>query len=105
MDSPYKDLRIGYTPNSGTLDGPGDRRRFCYYACKRGIPFEVARPSETYDVVIVTAAADVSAWSRYAKGNTKIIYEQLEAYFADPQPARVLLRGIAKYALGKSRRL
>jgi hypothetical protein len=103
MQPACKDLRVGYTPHSEALDGPGDRRRFCYYARKRGIPFEVAHPSETYDVVVVTTSGDVSAWSRYGKGKARIIYEQLEAYFAEPQPARVLLRGIAKYALGKNR--
>jgi len=32
----------------------GDRRRFCRYAGQRNIRFELARPSEAYDVVVVT---------------------------------------------------
>jgi glycosyltransferase involved in cell wall biosynthesis len=101
-----QDVRVGYVPASESLQQPMDRRRFCYYARKRGLRFEIARPSEAYDVVIVTASGDVSTWSRYAKGGGKVIYEQLDAYFAEPgMSAKSLLRGIAKFALRQNRRL
>jgi glycosyltransferase involved in cell wall biosynthesis len=100
------DLRIGYVPASEGLDRPTDRRRFCCYARKRGLAFEIADPSETYDLVVVTASGDISAWSQYGKGKAKVIYEQLDAYLATPAlSAKGLLRGVAKYAVGQNRRL
>jgi glycosyltransferase involved in cell wall biosynthesis len=83
-----------------------DRRRFCYYARKRGVAYEIARVGESYDLVVVTASGDISAWSGYAKGKAKIIYEQLDAYLASPAlSAKGMLRGLAKYALRQNRRL
>ncbi|MBI4489151.1 MAG: hypothetical protein HY694_08695 [Deltaproteobacteria bacterium] len=96
-------LRIGYVPYSGALNRPGDRRRFCYYARKKNIPFEIAKPSETYDVVMVTAAADISVWSKYQKGKAKIVYDLIDSYLAIPQwDIKGLLRGFAKYVIGQS---
>ena len=66
MDSPrLEDLphvRIGYVPYSNALDRPGDRRRFAYYASKRGIQFKIADPAKEYDLVILSARADISVW-------------------------------------------
>jgi len=99
-------LRIGYVPVSDGFNRPGDRRRFVYYARKRNISFEIAKPSETYDVVVVTAGGDISAWRDYQKGKAKIIYDQVDAYLATPAlSVKGLFRGIAKYALGQNRRL
>jgi hypothetical protein len=100
------ELRIGYAPCSGTLDAPGDRRRFCYYARKRNLKFELADPSETYDLVVVSAAADISIWSRYRRGNTKIVYDLTDAYLAVPRlDPKGLFRGLAKYAVRQNRHL
>ena len=101
-----RDARIGYAPYSETLDRPGDRRRFCYYASKRNLKFEISRPSQTYDLVVVTAGADISLWSEYQRGKAKIVYDQIDSYLAIPKldPKR-LFRGLAKYATGQNRRL
>ncbi len=100
------DLRIGYVPNSLGLDRPGDRRRFCYYARKRNIPFEIAQPSEEYDVLILSQAADISVWSRYPAGRTKIIFDFIDSYLSLPrQDPKNLLRGIAKFAMRQNRKL
>jgi hypothetical protein len=99
-------VRIGYVPVSEDFNRPGDRRRFIYYARQRNISFEIAKPSETYDVVVVTAGGDISAWNDYQKGKAKIVYDQVDAYLATPQlSVKGLFRGIAKYALGQNRRL
>lgn len=99
-------MRIGYVAASAGLDRPMDRRRFCYYARRRGIRFELARPGETYDVVVVTASGDISAWSGYGRGRAKIIYEQLDAYLAEAGwSAKGMLRGAAKFALRQNQRL
>jgi hypothetical protein len=98
--------RIGYVPTSEGLERPGDRRRFCHYARKRNIFFEIARPSETYDVVVVSAGGDISSWRDYKKGNAKIVYDQVDSYLATPPfSVKGLFRGIAKYAFGQNRNL
>jgi hypothetical protein len=99
-----QDLRIGYVPVSEGLDRPGDRRRFCFYARKKDISFEIARPSQTYDVVVVAAGGDISPWLQYGKGNAKIIYDQVDAYLAiPPWSLNGLFRGLAKFALRQNR--
>jgi hypothetical protein len=102
----FKNLRIGYVPYDKTLRQPGDRRRFCYYTSKRNIKFEIAKPSETYDLVYVTHGADITVWCDYQKGHTKIIYEIIDSYLAIPKSdQKGLLRGLAKYVTGQYRYL
>ncbi len=101
-----KQLRIGYVPYSEQLTQPGDRRRFCHYAAKRNLTFEIAKPSETYDLVILTGVADISTWSEYQKGNARIVYDLINSYLAVPgTDARGLLRGLAKFVTRQSRHL
>lgn len=98
--------RVGYAPYSADLRAPGDRRRFCYYAERRGVRFEVADPGRSYDVVVVSSTADIGAWRRYRAGGAKVVYELIDSYLALPrlQP-RSLLRGVAKFASGETRTL
>lgn len=99
-----RDARIGYVPLSPDLTEPGDCRRFAYYAKKRALPFEIARPSEHYDVVVLTQRADISVWSGYGKGRSKIIYDLTDSYLAiSRRDPKGLLRGLAKYAAGQNR--
>jgi hypothetical protein len=104
--SDLRDLRIGYVPYSESFNRPGDRRRFCSYAKKRNIQFEIARSSESYDVVVVTAAGDISVWSEYSRGKAKIVYDLIDSYLAVPKfDSKALLRGLVKYAAGQNKRL
>jgi len=97
-------LRIGYVPYNSALNQPGDRRRFCYYAKKRNVNFEIARPSEYYDVVIVTERGDLGVWSTYRKGDAKVVYDFIDSYFAVPRhDIKGLLRGLAKYIAKENR--
>ncbi|MCK5608112.1 hypothetical protein KAR91_39895 [Candidatus Pacearchaeota archaeon] len=99
-------LRIGYVPISDKLDQPGDKRRFCYYANKRGVAFEIAKPSESYDLVVVTQSGDLSVWNDYQKGNAKIVYDFIDSYLAIPRwNLKGLLRGLGKYVAGQSQYL
>lgn len=99
-------MLIGYVPINPSLDPPGDRRRFPYYAIKRNIPFEVARPSRFYDVAVLSQAADLSMWSRCPKGSTKIIFDLIDSYLSiPPLNARSLLRGAAKFIARQNNRL
>lgn len=99
----YDGLRVGYAPNALSLQPPGDRRRFCFFAEKRSIDFEIADPSHDYDLVYLSPKADISVWSRY-EGSAKIVYELVDSYLAisrrDPKAA---LRGLAKFAVRETR--
>lgn len=99
-------LRIGYVPFRPTLEAPGDRRRFCYYAAKRDIRFEIARPSEAYDVVVLTQAADISVWRHHPRGRGKIIFDFTDSYLSIPKlDPQGLLRGVAKFAFRQNQEL
>ena len=97
-------LRIGYAPCSVTLDKPGDRRRFVYYASRRGLKFEIADPDKEYDLVVLSALADISVWSRYPKA--KLVYDLVDSYLAIPRTdLKGRLRGLFKFLLRQSRYL
>lgn len=101
-----KDLRVGYAPYSPELTSPGDRRRFCFYASRRGIEFEFADPRKPYDLVILSARADITEWSRYRVSNAKIVYDLIDSYLAVPRASpRSLGRGLVKFAARETRRL
>lgn len=96
------DLRIGYVPYSSTFDKPGDRRRFVYYADTKGIQFEIADPSKTYDLVVLSARADISVWSKYSKG--KLVYDLIDSYLAIPRTElKGQFRGLFKFLSRQSR--
>lgn len=98
--------RIGYVPINNSLNSPGDKRRFPYYANKRNLNFEIADASKKYDVVVITQNADLSIWSQYDKGGAKIAYDLIDSYLAIPKSnIKGWLRGIAKYFSGQSRHL
>jgi len=99
-------LRIGYVPYGISLNQPGDRRRFCYYALKRGIKFDIANPSKSYDVVVVTERGDLGVWSKYREGKAKIVYDFIDSYLAVPRhDLKGIFRGLAKFAVGENRYL
>jgi hypothetical protein len=97
-------MRFGYAPNAPDLSAPADRRRFPFYAERRGIPFELARPSREYDVVVVTPRADLETWSRYRPTGAKVIFDIVDSYLAIPRTnPKAILRGPAKFAAGEAR--
>lgn len=97
-------LRIGYVPYSLSYEKPGDRRRFVYYANARGIRFEIADPNKEYDLVVLSARADISVWSNYPKG--KLVYDLIDSYLAIPRTdIKGNLRGLFKFLSRQSRYL
>jgi len=101
-----KDLRVGYVPYSNNLQQASDRRRFCYYAKKRNIEFEIANPLEKYDLIIVTQKSDLSLWSQYSNSEAKIIYDLIDSMLAIPKSnIKGMLRGCAKFITRESRYL
>lgn len=89
-------LRLGYVPYRADCSAPGDRRRFAGWAKSRGVAFEIADPSGDYDAVVISEAADITAWSRYS-GRARLVYDLIDAYLALPRSdPKALLRGAAK---------
>lgn len=99
-------MRIGYAPYDSSLHRPGDRRRFAFYAERRGLKFEIAEPGLNYDIVVLSARADITVWARVARGRTKIIYDLIDSYLEVPRlELRSLLRGPMKFATRETSRL
>jgi hypothetical protein len=97
-------MKVGYAPNSPDLRAPADRRRFPYYAERRGIRFELADAGRDYDVVVVTPRADLRVWSRYRPGKAKLVFDIVDSYLAIPRTnPKAILRGPAKFAAGEAR--
>lgn len=97
-------LRIGYVPSTPSFTAPSDRRRFVHYARRRDLTFEIASLSGTYDIVVLTQRADISAWRGYPRGRTKIIYDAIDSYLAIPSSdVKQALRGLVKYANRQNR--
>ena len=97
-------MKVGYVPYSRDLTQPGDRRRFPYYAERRGIEFELAEPSGRYDVVVVTPRADLHAWRRYRPKEAKLVFDIVDSYLSIPRTnPKAALRGAAKFAAGEAR--
>jgi hypothetical protein len=93
-------LRVGYVPYSSDLSGPADHRRFCAFAKLAGIEYEIWRPTERYDVVVVSAVGDLPFWSRTPRARPRILFDLPDGSLHAPRYApRILLRGIGKWAL------
>jgi glycosyltransferase involved in cell wall biosynthesis len=92
--------RIGYSPLSSSFTHPADLRRFVGYARARNLPFEIARPDERYDLVVLSEIADVTRWSHYQGG--KVVFDFIDSYLAIPRSdPKQFLRGLAWYANGR----
>lgn len=99
------DLRFGYVPYSADLSRPGDRRRFPFYAARRGIRYEIAQPEGNYDVVVLSSRTDLSRWLHGPRSGPRLVYELIDSYLAEPRwHPRTMLRGFVKYAAGETAR-
>lgn len=101
--------RIGYAPYDASLTQPGDRRRFCFYAKERGLNFSVidrTAKTEDFDLVVLSARADISYWRNVPRGSTKIVFDLIDSYLAIPNRGlSSTLRGSAKFLSGENRTL
>jgi glycosyltransferase involved in cell wall biosynthesis len=96
--------RIGYAPFNASFNHPADIRRFAGYARARGLPIEVARPDQTYDIVVVSEIADVPVWSEYRDG--KVVFDFIDSYLAIPRSdPKQFLRGLVWRANGRHSQL
>jgi len=94
-------MRIGYVPYSSDLVKPGDRRRFPHYARSRGLAFELADPSESYDLVVLSARSDLVRWAR-CPPSTRLVYDLIDSYLAIPDnDLKARFRGLSKFSIGE----
>lgn len=106
MGMDLRECRIGYVPISPNFNASGDRRRFWHYARARGLRFEVASPTESYDVVVLTQNADVSVWSQYERNGAKVVFDFIDSYLSIPRSdLKGRMRGVAKFIKGENSRL
>jgi len=99
----FKKLRIGYVPYLPDLSQPADRRRFPYFAKRNNVPFEVADKNREYDIILLTAPANLSLWLIYKKKHpeTKFIFEMVDSLIFDSDTFNILFKGIGRYLLKK----
>ena len=98
----FKELEIGYVPYLPDLSQPADRRRFPFFAKANDIHFEIADQSKIYNVVLLTAFANLGQWLVYKKKNpaTKFIFEMVDSLIFSPNLFDTLFKGIGKYITG-----
>lgn len=99
----FEELRIGYIPYLPDLSQPADRRRFPFFAKDNNIKFEIADKNKKYDVILLTAFADLSQWLLYKNKNpdTKFIFEMVDSLIFSQNLFETLFKGIGKYIIGK----
>jgi len=98
--------KIGYCPKSKDFSHPGDRRRFIFYAKRKNLQVEIAKPHQNYDLLILNQDADLSIWLNYKSEDTKVIFECNNSYLAIKKTEfKGLLRGLAKFITRKNKYL
>lgn len=100
-----KNIKIGYWPNSKSLDAPGDRRRFIFYLENNNIDFEIFDPSKKYDLVYLSQSADISQVNEIKQTGAKIFYDNINSYSSEKISIRSILRGLGKYFSSSSKYL
>ena len=96
-------LKLGYTPYSSDLEHPGDRRRFAFYAARRGLAWERADPAKRYDAVVLTARADLQRWINY-DSDVPVVFDLADSYLSIPRNnLKSRLRGTAKWIAREAR--
>ena len=101
------DKKIGYWPYRTDQAGPGDRRRFVFYARAKNLSYEIASLNKYYDVVYLTVGCDIYQWVKYKKKypETKIVFECVDSYFLDGFNFFSLFRGLIKFITRKETKL
>ncbi len=99
----FKELKIGYVPYLPDLSQPADRRRFPYFAKRNNISFEIANKNKSYDIILLTAPANLSQWLLYKKNHpeTKFIFEMADSLIFSPDIFTALFKGIGRFILRK----
>tara|TARA_B100000674_G_scaffold443638_1_gene408705 strand:+ start:494 stop:1564 length:1071 start_codon:yes stop_codon:yes gene_type:complete len=95
--------RIGYIPVSQDFSSAGDRRRFLMYAKEYNLQWEIADPTNEYDILFITTMANVSEWIDYKKSHpeTILIFDINNAFFFKKNIIWNAARGITRFISGR----
>lgn len=105
MLTKLRNLRFGYVPYRADARSAGDRRRFPLVASRLGLQWEVYQEGGEYDVILVTANADLTSFNRWT-GKEKLIFELIDSYMDVPDwDLKSVLRGTGKWLLRRHRYL
>ncbi|CAN5496788.1 hypothetical protein BH11BAC3_BH11BAC3_01220 [soil metagenome] len=101
------DLRVAYWPYSSECSGPGDRRRFVFYAKEKNIKYEIACNDKEYDLVYLTVGCNIYEWIKYKKKypKVKMVFEIVDSYFFEGLDFFTAASGITKFLMGKESKL
>ena len=94
---------IGYVPHGPRLERPFDRRRFPCYAKMRGLSFRSVTDWKDHDIIVLSPSADVTRWVD-APSDRRIVVDLPDSYLDERRGVRRSFRGLAKWAVGESRR-
>lgn len=99
----FKELKIGYVPYLPDLSQPADRRRFPLFAKNNNVPFEVANKNKEYDIILLTATANLSKWLFYKKKHpdTKFIFEMVDSLILPSDTFTNLFKGVGRFMMKK----
>jgi len=99
--------KIGYWPYRLDFDGPGDRRRFIFFAKEKNLDFEIASYFKIYDIVYLTMGCDIFQWINYKKKHprVKLVFEIVDSYFLEGINFFSVLRGVTRFLSRKETKL
>ena len=101
----FKKLRIGYVPYLPDLSQPADRRRFPYFAKRNHLSFEIADKNKLYDIILLTAPANLSSWLIYKKKHpeTRFIFEMVDSLIFSTGLFDAFFKGVGRFLLQKEK--
>ncbi len=104
---PFSNYKIAYWPYSPDCKGPGDRRRFIFYASEKKINYEIASYQKIYDIVYLTVGCNIFEWLKYKNKypKAKIVFEIVDSYFLEGLNFFTAVRGITKFLSGRETQL
>ncbi len=102
-----RNYKIGYVPYTEAGKGPGDRRRFIFYARENELNYEEAIFDKEYDIVYLTTKCSISQWINYKKKYpaAKIVYEIIDTYYLEGINFFTLFRGLVYFLTGREKKI
>lgn len=99
----FKEFKIGYVPYLPDLTQPADRRRFPLFAKNNKVSFEIADKNKEYDIILLTATANLSKWLSYKKKHpgTRFIFEMVDSLILPSDTFSNLFKGIGRFMIQK----
>ena len=96
-------IRVAYVGMSNDYKLPGDRRRFSGFAKYSHLKIENFKPNKKYDLIVLSQKADLSYFYKLDLGNTKIIFDFIDAYLHETLSIKQIFRGLLKYLTGQNK--